>query len=180
MAGLVDIEDFSDTIVNICPDNTKGEVIEIEGLYIQLPKKPKKSDILYHDKNKSDQRWMREEIPEALKAIRSMDEWYESPREFREKYTPYIDQEFKRRKHGVWFYNNGEPTYITGRHYMILQWSKFDVGYPYYFVFQRKLFLHMHACEVDPRCLGQNFVKCRRSGYTNMISSVLVDEATQV
>ena len=180
MAGLIDIEGFSDTIVNICPDNTKGEVIEIEGLYIQLPKKPKKSEILYHDKNKADQRWMREEIPEALKAIRSMDEWYESPREFREKYTPYIDQEFKRRKYGVWFYNNGEPTYITGRHYMILQWSKFDIGYPYYFVFQRKLFLHMQACEVDPRCLGQNFVKCRRSGYTNMISSVLVDEATQV
>ena len=180
MAGILHIEGFSDTVVNICPDNTKGEVIELEGLYIQLPKKPKKSEILYHNKKKPNQRWVRQEMPEALKSIRSMDEWYETPREFRQKHTLYIEQEFRRRKYGVWFYNNGEPTYITGRHYMILQWSKFDIGYPYYFVFQRKLFLHMQACEVDSRCLGQNFVKCRRSGYTNMISSVLVDEATQV
>jgi hypothetical protein len=38
----------------------------------------------------------------------------------------------------------------------------------------------MAACEVDPRCIGQLYTKCRRSGYTNICSSVLVDEATQV
>ena len=38
----------------------------------------------------------------------------------------------------------------------------------------------MAACEVDPRCIGQLYTKCRRSGYTNVCSSVLVDEATQV
>ena len=26
--------------------------------------------------------------------------------------------------------NNGKPTYITGSHYMYLQWSKIDVGAP--------------------------------------------------
>ena len=26
--------------------------------------------------------------------------------------------------------NNGKPTYITGTHYMYLQWSKIDVGAP--------------------------------------------------
>ena len=38
----------------------------------------------------------------------------------------------------------------------------------------------MAACEADPRCIGQLYTKCRRSGYTNICSSVLVDEATQV
>ena len=38
----------------------------------------------------------------------------------------------------------------------------------------------MAACEADPRCFGQLYTKCRRSGYTNVCSSVLVDEATQV
>tara|TARA_R110000824_G_scaffold98538_1_gene235067 strand:- start:3112 stop:4803 length:1692 start_codon:yes stop_codon:yes gene_type:complete len=38
----------------------------------------------------------------------------------------------------------------------------------------------MAACEVDPRCIGQLYTKCRRSGYTNICSAVLVDEATQV
>jgi hypothetical protein len=63
---------------------------------------------------------------------------------------------------------------------MLLQWSKIDIGYPYYLAFQREIFLHMAACEADPRCIGQLYTKCRRSGYTNICASVLVDEATQV
>ena len=109
-----------------------------------------------------------------------MDEWHEKPSEFRKKFSTYIEQEFQRRRDGVWFYNNGIPTYITGRHYMFLQWSKIDVGYPQFLQFQREIFLHMLACESDPRCFGQLYTKCRRSGYTNVCSSVLVDEATQV
>jgi len=38
----------------------------------------------------------------------------------------------------------------------------------------------MAACEADPRCFGQLYTKCRRSGYTNVCSAVLVDEASQV
>jgi hypothetical protein len=55
-----------------------------------------------------------------------------------------------------------------------------DVGYPYFLNFQREIFLHMAACEIDSRCIGQLYTKCRRSGYTNICSAVLVDEATQV
>ena len=76
--------------------------------------------------------------------------------------------------------NNGVPTYITGRHYMMLQWSKIDIGYPSYLSFQRQLFIHEAACEADQRSLGQLYTKCRRSGYTNMSACILVDEATQV
>tara|TARA_R100000654_G_scaffold2456_2_gene9161 strand:- start:172 stop:2100 length:1929 start_codon:yes stop_codon:yes gene_type:complete len=109
-----------------------------------------------------------------------MDEWYEMPKEFRQRFSPFIEEEFRRRREGYWFYNNGEPTYVTGRHYMMLQWSKIDIGYPSFLDFQRKLFVHQAACEADPRCLGQLYTKCRRSGYTNMSACVLVDEATQV
>ena len=63
---------------------------------------------------------------------------------------------------------------------MMLQWTKLDIGYPYFLNFQREIYLHMAACEVDTRCIGQLYTKCRRSGYTNICSSVLVDEATQV
>jgi hypothetical protein len=109
-----------------------------------------------------------------------MDEWAETPREFREKWRPYIEEEFRRRREGIWFFNDGIPTYLTGRHYMMLQWTHLDVGHPYYLNFQREIFLHLAACEADPRCLGQLYTKCRRSGYTNICSAVLVDEATQV
>lgn len=180
MAGLKKIEGYEDSVVNICLNDTEGEVIEVYGIHIQLPKKPKKKDILFSDNKKADQRWQRISMPEDLMKIRSMDEWAEQPKEFRLRYNAYIEKEFDRRRNGVWFMNNGEPTYITGRHYMMLQWSKIDIGYAYYLEFQRRLFLHFSACEFDPRSLGQIYTKCRRSGYTNISSTILVDEGTQV
>lgn len=166
------------TVIKICPLGTEGEVIVIEDLSIMLPKKPRKNKILYHDKKKKDQKWVREELPEDLKRIRSMDQWNEMPAPFRRKWEPYILEEFRRRKEGLWFYNNGEPTYITGHHYMLLQWGRMTVGYADYLDFQRKIHIHLQACFMDPRCMGQNFVKCRRSGYTNIAVNALVDEGT--
>jgi hypothetical protein len=175
MAGLKVID--KQEVINICPNNSDGPIIEIESLSIQLPKP---EVFLFSDLPKEQQMWKRQDIPRELAQINSMDDWYESPREFQQKWSPYIEQEFKRRKEGLWFMNNGEETYITGHHYMFLQWSSIDIGYPTYLDFQRKLFVHLSACESDPRCLGQIYTKCRRSGYTNMSAAVLVDEGSQV
>ena len=180
MTGLVDIEKYDEPVVSICPRGTLGDVIDISGLPICLPKQPRKKDIAGYDLPTHLQTWARTEMPSELARIKSMDEWYEMPKEFRQRFSPFIEEEFRRRREGYWFYNNGEPTYVTGRHYMMLQWSKIDIGYPSFLDFQRKLFVHQAACEADPRCLGQLYTKCRRSGYTNMSACVLVDEATQV
>ena len=180
MAGLKQVEGYDEYAVNICPNDTDGEVIELGGVLIQLPKAPKPKDILNYGRDVSLQMWKRIPVPEELQRIRSMDEWYEMPKEFKKRFSPYIEEEFKRRREGVWFFNNGEPVYITGRHYMMLQWSKLDIGYGYYLDFQRKLFIHFAACEADPRSMGQMYTKCRRSGYTNISASILVDEGTQV
>jgi len=180
MSALIDIDGYEAKGIKIDPNGTEGEIIELHGLLLVLPKKPPRSQILFHDLPKAMQLWQRIPMPEELQRIRSMDEWLEKPAEFRKKFHSYIEQEFQRRRDGVWFYNNGVPTYITGRHYMFLQWSKIDIGYPSYLAFQREIFLHMAACEADPRCFGQLYTKCRRSGYTNVCSAVLVDEASQV
>ena len=180
MSNLIDIEGYEAKGIKIDPNGTEGETIELHGILVVLPKKPRKSEILFHDQPKKLQMWKRIPMPEEMRRIRSMDEWFEKPAEFRNKFRSYIEQEFQRRRDGVWFYNNGEPTYITGRHYMFLQWSKIDVGYPSYLAFQKDIFTHMAACEADPRCFGQLYTKCRRSGYTNICSAVLVDEASQV
>ena len=180
MSVLVDVDGYEDKGIRVDPNGTTGEGVELHGLLVVLPKKPKRSEILFHEQPKSMQLWRRIPMPEELQKIRSMDEWYEKPSEFRRKFSGFIEREFERRRDGVWFYNHGVPTYITGRHYMFLQWSKIDIGFPSYLAFQREIFLHMAACEADPRCIGQLYTKCRRSGYTNVCSSVLVDEATQV
>ena len=179
MAGLKKVEGYDNYVVNICPNDSDGEITTIGGIDIQ-PKAPKDKEILNHGRELDVQMWKRLPVPEELRRIRSMDEWYEMPAEFKKRFSPYIEQEFKRRREGVWFFNNGERVYITGRHYMMLQWSKMDIGYADYLEFQRRLFLHFAACEADPRSMGQMYTKCRRSGYTNMSSAILVDEGTQV
>jgi hypothetical protein len=178
MAGLITIDE--DILVNICPDNSSGKNVVIAELDIQLPKQPPKNKILFNDLPKAEQRWQRTPLPEDLKKVTSMEEWMTMPESFRKLHTNYIAQEYERRRSGVWFYNNGVPTYITGNHYFFLQWSKIDIGYPDYLEFQRELYIHLEACSVDPRSLGQIYVKCRRSGYTNMSASILVNEGTQV
>ena len=180
MAGLKQNEDYDNYVVNICPNDTEGEIITIGGLDIQLPKAPGKKEILFYDRKPAMQMWERLPVPAELQRIRSMDEWYEMPSDFKKRFSPYIEKEFERRRNGLWFYNNGEPVYITGRHYMMLQWSKMDIGYASYLEFQRRLFIHFAACESDPRSIGQMYTKCRRSGYTNMSAAILVDEGTQV
>ena len=180
MNSLVNIEEYDDLAISICPNGTQGEVVELGGLVIVLPAQPPKKKIAGYGKSNDLQMWERTPMPEELSRIRSMDEWSEMPREFRQKFSPYIEEEFRRRREGFWFYNNGEPTYITGRHYMMLQWTKMDIGYPNFLRFQKDIFVHLAACEADPRCIGQLYTKCRRSGYTNICSSVLLDEATQV
>tara|TARA_R110000796_G_scaffold106684_1_gene217163 strand:+ start:5717 stop:7834 length:2118 start_codon:yes stop_codon:yes gene_type:complete len=180
MAGLVKIKDIEEYVINICPKGTAGEVIDIDDLKIQLPAVPDKSFILFNKLPKEQQHWRRIDPPTELSKIRSMDEWHDMPKQFKERYTDFIGNEFQRRREGVWFMNNGVPTYITGHHYMFLQWSKIDIGYPSYLEFQNRLSRHFVACENDPRSMGQVYVKCRRSGYTQMCSGILADEGTQV
>jgi hypothetical protein len=180
MSGLVNIKGYDESVVNICPQGTAGDIIEISGLYIQLPEVPETKDILFSDLSVEQQYWRRVDPPADLMKIRSMDEWNDMPKQFKEKHTEFIRREFQRRRDGVWFMNNGVPTYITGHHYMFLQWSKIDIGYPSYLEFQNRLSRHFVACESDPRSMGQVYVKCRRSGYTQMCSGNISDEGTQV
>jgi hypothetical protein len=109
MSVLLDIEGYETKGIKIDPNGTEGAHVESSGLFIVLPKKPKRSEILFHDQPKALQLWRRLPMPEELQRIRSMDEWFEKPAEFRSKFRPYVEEEFRRRREGVWFYNNGEP-----------------------------------------------------------------------
>jgi len=98
-----------------------GQIIEIQNLRIALPKEDKP---FKRSENKEEQYWEQYEYPKELKRIKSRFDWDEYPSDFKEQWYDYIDEEFKRRSSGYWFFNNGKPTYITGTHYMYLQWSK--------------------------------------------------------
>jgi len=168
--------DRDSDIVVISKTGQIGEILEIQGLKIALPKVPK--DVFSASKNKSQQRWRRFESNEAFNKIKTRFDWDTYPKEFKEFHYSYIDQEFNRRDNGFWFMNNGKPTYITGSYYMYLQWSKIDVGAPDFREANRLFFLFWEACKADQRCYGMCYLKNRRSGFSFMSSAETVNLAT--
>ena len=152
-----------------------GEVYEIQNLKIALPKPQK---IYKRSDKKEDQYWEVFELNKDLQRIKTIFHWKEYPSEFKEKWFEYIDEEFKRREEGFWFYNNGNPTYITGTHYMYLQWSKIDVGKPDFRESNRLFYIFWEACKADDRCYGMCYLKNRRSGFSFMASGETVNLAT--
>ena len=153
-----------------------GQIINISGLYIALPKAPKNC----HQRHnlKVEQYWEREPIPKELSKIQSIFQWNEMPSEFKNRWVDYIEQEFDYREKGFWFMNKGVPTYITGSHYMYLQWSSIDVGYPDFREANRIYWLFWEACKADERCFGMIYLKIRRSGFSFMSSSEAVNIGT--
>jgi hypothetical protein len=153
-----------------------GDIYLINGLYIALPLASNNCD-KKSDKS-SEQYWSRVELPKQLSRIQSIFQWHEMPKEFKAKYVDYIEEQFDRRDHGHWFMNNGKPTYITGSHYMYLQWSKIDIGYPDFREANRIFFIFWEACKADTRSFGMVYLKIRRSGFSFMSSSECVNIAT--
>ena len=170
--GYDDKYDF----VVISKNGTIGDIVEISGLKIALPYEPKK--IHKRHKSKPKQYWERQDIPKELSRIQSIFQWNEMPAIFKNKWVDYIEDEFDRREEGFWFMNNGEPTYITGSHYMYLQWSSIDVGYPDYREANRIFWIYWEACKADNRCFGMIYLKIRRSGFSFMGSTEEVNIGT--
>jgi hypothetical protein len=148
-----------------------GEIIEIQNLVIALPKPPKEI-------SNTDNKWVRFDQPKELEKLKSIFDWRKYPEEQKEQWYDYIDEEFKRREQGFWFMNNGKPTWITGTHYMYLQWSKIDVGAPDFREANRLFYIFWEACKADKRSYGICYLKNRRSGFSFMSSSETVNLAT--
>jgi hypothetical protein len=159
-------------IIIISKTGEIGEIYEIQNLKIALPKSSKE---IVEFENKT---WQRTQIPKVLSKIKTIFDWEQYPDDFKEKWYDYIDEEFNRREQGFWFYNQGKPTYLTGTHYMYLQWSKIDVGPPDFREANRLFFIFWEACKADPRCYGMCYLKNRRSGFSFMASGEVVNLAT--
>jgi hypothetical protein len=159
-------------IVVISKNGTVGDIYDIQGLKIGLPKTPAKC---YSNEEKC---WQPFDYPKALSKIKSIFQWNEMSAEFKDAWVSYIEQEFDKREEGFWFNNNGNPTYITGTHYCYLQWTKIDVGHPEFREANRIFFLFWEACKADKRSFGMCYLKIRRSGFSFMGSSETVNTAT--
>ena len=163
-------------IIIISKTGQIGEIISISGLDIALPLYS--SNGRKRPKNKSEQFWVRQDYPKPLSKLPSIFFWNEMPTSFKNLWIDYIEEEFERREKGHWFWNNGEPTYITGSHYMYLQWTKIDVGYPDFREANRLFYIYWEACKADKRSFGICYLKIRRSGFSFMGSEECANIAT--
>ena len=158
-------------IVVISKTGKIGQILEIQGLQIGLPAEPQAVH-MYNNK------WERLDYPKELNKLKNIFDWRAYPEESKDEWYDFIDEEFKRRDEGFWFINDGKPTYITGSHYMYLQWSKIDVGAPDFREANRLFFIFWEACKADKRCYGMCYLKNRRSGFSFMSSAETVNLAT--
>ena len=165
-------------VVIISKTGQIGDIIEISGLKIALPLAPK--NINKRSDTKGEQYWERTEMPKDLSKITSIFKWNEMPSVFKNRWVDYIEKQFDYREEGFWFMKNGEPTFITGSHWMYLQWSSIDIGYPDYREANRIFFIFWEACKCDVRCFGMIYLKIRRSGFSFMSSAECVNTATLV
>lgn len=166
---------YNETIdaVIISKDGTIGDIYRVQGLNIALPAQPKSDRILNSDKHERDQKWVREELPEALtdaaidRAIAGeKDEKViqDIVNKIYEDNFDYIEEEFRRRDEGIWIMINGHAVYVTGTYYYGIQWVREEVDYPNFRIIQNDLMIFWEACKADNRCFGMQYVKNRRMG----------------
>jgi len=170
-----------------------GTIIDIQGLKCNLPpdgyvyniitKQLEFRGIYERDKNISEQYWKRIPMPSwYADTMKKWDEFDKKKKDdelefYDEKLEEFKRQEWDRRLNGFWYMNNGVPTYLTGLHYLYLQWWSIDIGYPKFRIPDLEKFYFMEYCIQDPLCMGMLEVTKRMFGKS-FVAGLFVTEYT--
>ena len=170
-----------------------GTIIDIQGLKCNLPpdgyvyniitKQLEFRGIYEKDKNIDEQYWKRIPMPSwYADTMKKWDEFDKKKKDdelefYDEKLEEFKRQEWDRRLNGFWYMNNGKPTYLTGLHYLYLQWWSIDIGYPKFRMPDLEKFYFMEYCIQDPLCMGMLEVTKRRFGKS-FVAGLFVTEYT--
>lgn len=162
----------------ISKNGTIGQIVEISGLAIALPAVPKsvRNQNLVAEK----QKWTRYPVP---KELTHFDKFYKDEpnpdskiNEVFNRHKKFIDDDIERKFNGDWFWNDGEPIYITGYYYFFLQhYFLTDMRrYGDFRMPQRDYFIFIEACFADERSLGSLLLKSRRSAFSTSSGSIVL------
>lgn len=91
----------------------------------------------------------------------------------------FINECWLYRLGGFWFNNNGEPTYITGRHWYYLSCYNLDVGLPKYKTIDKEYFYFLEYAFTDPHSLGIVELTKRRIGKSYRAGCVALEAASR-
>jgi hypothetical protein len=168
-----------------------GNVIDIQGLKCNLPpegyvyniitKQVEFRGIYKRSEIECEQFWKRIPMPDWYQdTMKKWDEFDKKKKDdevefYDERLEEYKKQEWDRRLNGFWYMNNGTPTYLTGLHYLYLQWWPIDIGYPKFRIPDLEKFYFMDYCIQDPLCMGMLEVTKRRFGKS-FVAGLFVSE----
>lgn len=148
--------------------------VDIYGTLIHSPDAPLDTLIEGWGLPKSEQYWRRKELPDYFDNIQYDADGNALLTNEQEQYAAI---EVSRCKKGYWFFNNGIPTYLTGKNYFYLQWWKLeDDIYPDYRDADRRYFAFLNHWELILWCLGIGRGKKRREGASSQATSNLIYE----
>lgn len=159
----------------------------IEKVY--LPPVPSEDKILF----KKEQKFVRPEMPDYLKsAVKEMLHQrgkkdskgnYLDPEWVHPKYQLQInaweDQEWERCKDGIWFWNNGVPTYLTPFYYWYLSSWRTYFGIPAYRETDKEITYWILYFEEDPDSFGGAFNTIRRYGKSVLMGAWATHRTTR-
>jgi hypothetical protein len=136
-----------------------------------------KTDIIKRSHKKEDQYWEREDLPSWW------DKKWEQEQIAQETDPDFFDAEcervrekhWRRRLYGVWFYNNGVATYITGLHWFTLNWWKFQGKWFDFRIPNMEFYYMLDYCIEDPNCLGDIEITKRKEGKTARAGSFIYE-----
>jgi hypothetical protein len=168
-----------------------GSIIDIQGLKCNLPpegyvfniitKQVEFRGVYKRSEIASEQYWKRIPLPDWYQdTMKKWDEFDKKKKDdevefYDERLEDYKKQEWDRRLNGFWYMNNGVPTYLTGLHYLYLQWWPIDIGYPKFRMPDLEKFYFMDYCIQDPLCMGMLEVTKRRFGKS-FVAGLFVSE----
>lgn len=172
-----------------------GSVVNIQGLDCWLPpegyvfnivtKKLEYIGVYSRSKDEKEQYWERIKEPEwYYSVVKKWDEYDKKKKDgdedfYDERLEKYKEQEWNRRLNGFWFKNKGVSTYITGLHYLYMQWFSIDVGYPRFRIPDLEYFYFMQYCLEDSNSFGFLEITKRRFGKTFRGGIFVLDYVTR-
>ena len=165
----------------------RNRELELNGLKINIPPNGvvfnimtnawEERDILSRSAKPAYQYWERPQPPADYETKRKKEMAVQktNPEYYNPELQAYKNQEWDRRLNGLWFYNNGRGTYLTGLHYFYLTHWKLDIGYPEFRITDLHFFYFLEYCVQDPNCMGMIEVTKRRQGKTMRAGAFLFE-----
>lgn len=173
----------------------QGSFLDIQGLrchippegyvYNNLTKKLEHTGIYSRSDDLNEQYWEKFPLPSWYKEVSKREDEYLKKKKdddqpfYDERYEAYKNTEWNRRLNGFWFMNVGKPVYLTGLHYLFLQFWQIDIGFPDFREIDAEYFYFLQYCLEDPECFGMIEVCKRRNGKSFRAGLFIVEYITR-